>query len=28
LPIILASRLLNTSVPIPWWNGYSLHMSA
>jgi hypothetical protein len=28
LPIILASELLNTSVSIPWWNGYSLHMSA
>jgi transposase len=28
LPIILASGLLNTPVPIPWWSGYSLHMSA
>ena len=28
LPIILASGLLNTPVPIAWWNGYSLRMSA
>jgi hypothetical protein len=28
LPIILASGLLNTPVSIPWWNGYSLSMSA
>lgn len=28
LPIVLASGLLNTPVPIPWWNGYSLRMSA
>ena len=28
LPIILASGLLNTPVTIPWWKGYSLHMSA
>lgn len=28
LPIILASGLLNTPVAIPWWNDYSLQMSA
>ena len=28
LPIVLASGLLNTPVSIPWWSGYSLHMSA
>ena len=28
LPIILASGLLNTPASIPWWNGYSLRMSA
>jgi hypothetical protein len=28
LPIVLASGLLNTPVAIPWWNGYSLRMSA
>ena len=28
LPIILASGLLNTPVPIPWWNAYSLRISA
>ena len=28
LPIVLASGLLDTPVSIPWWNGYSLHMSA
>ena len=28
LPIILASGLLNTAIPIPWWKGYSLRMSA
>jgi len=28
LPIILASGLLDKPVPIPWWNGYSLRMSA
>jgi hypothetical protein len=28
LPIVLASGLLNAPVIIPWWNGYSLRMSA
>jgi hypothetical protein len=28
LPIILTSGLLNTPVAIPWWNSYSLRMSA
>ena len=28
LPIVLASGLLNTPIAIPWWNGYSLRMSA
>ena len=28
LPIVLASGLLNTAIPIPWWKGYSLRMSA
>ena len=28
LPIILASGLLNKPVTIPWWNGYSLRLSA
>ena len=28
LPIIIASRLLDKPVPIPWWNGYSLRMLA
>jgi hypothetical protein len=28
LPIVLASGLLNASVPIPWWSGYSLNMTA
>lgn len=28
LPIIIASGLLDTPVSVPWWNGYSLRMSA
>jgi hypothetical protein len=28
LPIIRASGLLDTSVPIPWWMGRPLHLSA
>jgi transposase len=28
LPIILASDLINTSVPVPWWNNYSLRLTA
>lgn len=28
LPIVLASGLLNAPITIPWWNGYSLRMSA
>jgi hypothetical protein len=28
LPIILASDLINTSVPVPWWNNCSLHLTA
>lgn len=28
LPIVLASGLLNSPVPIPWCKGYSLRMSA
>ncbi|MDH3461952.1 MAG: hypothetical protein OEM00_13485 [Burkholderiaceae bacterium] len=28
LPIVLASGLLNKPVSIPWWQGYSLQMSA
>ena len=28
LPIVLASGLLNTAIPIPWWKGHSLRMSA
>jgi hypothetical protein len=28
LPIIIASKLLDTPVHIPWWNGYSLRISA
>ena len=28
LPIIMASELLDSPVGIPWWNGYSLRLSA
>jgi hypothetical protein len=28
LPIIIASGILNTEVAVPWWNGYTLRMSA
>lgn len=28
LPIILASDLINTTVPVPWWNNYSLRLTA
>jgi hypothetical protein len=28
LPIVIASGLLDSPVPIPWWNNYSLRMSA
>ena len=28
LPIIVASGILGSGVPVPWWNGYSLRMSA
>jgi len=27
LPIIVASGILGSPVPVPWWNGYSLRMS-
>lgn len=28
LPIILASDLINRPVSVPWWNNYSLHLTA
>ncbi|HTZ40459.1 MAG TPA: hypothetical protein VMB77_09890 [Syntrophales bacterium] len=28
LPIILASDLINKPVSVPWWNNYSLHLTA
>jgi hypothetical protein len=28
LPIIIASGILNTVVAVPWWNGYTLRLSA
>ena len=28
LPIILASKLLDTQVKVPWWHGHSLRMTA
>ena len=28
LPIIIASGILNTEMAVPWWNGYTLRMSA
>jgi hypothetical protein len=28
LPIILASDLINQSISVPWWNDYSLHLTA
>ncbi|HJS74067.1 MAG TPA: hypothetical protein VJ921_07270 [Vicinamibacteria bacterium] len=27
LPIVLASGLLNTPVPVPWWNGWRLRLT-
>jgi hypothetical protein len=28
LPIILASDLIDRSLPVPWWNNYSLHLTS
>jgi hypothetical protein len=28
LPIIIASGILNAPVNVPWWNNYTLRMSA